>query len=136
MFILIDIILIKILAHYFSLEFSITVSVFCPLLFLIQKIKQNTRWRIVVFQTFTEKFLSLKRSHQCEKTLRRLVLVACRTPKHWNHGPGSAWCNSILASEVQILLLQSFLKLDFLPCSRPADLLNALSWQSEALSLP
>lgn len=83
--------------------------------------------------------LSLKHSYQCEKPLRRLlryVLLACRTPKHWSQNPGSAWCNSILASEVQILLLQSFHKLDFLPCPKPADLLNALSWQSEALSLP
>lgn len=52
-------------------------------------------------------------------------------PKHRSHSPGSAWCNSILASEVQILLLQNFHKLDFLPCFRPAELLNALNRQSK-----
>lgn len=123
------------MAHYLFFKSSL-ISVLCPLFFLMQKIKHNTLWCIVVFQASTEEFLSLKHSYQCEKPLRRLVLVACRTPKHWNHGPGSAWCNSIFASEVQILLLQSFFKLDFLPCSRLVDLLIALSWQSEALSLP
>lgn len=45
-------------------------------------------------------------------------------------------CSSIFASEVQTLMQQSFYKLDFLLCFRATDILNAPSWQSEALTLP